>query len=252
MYIYIYKHSINIPPTYIRVEEVKANIGRVLIASPPLLRLTCRNDRLRRARGKTSRSRDLVNWPIRIKAGILAGRAIRRVNTKLIRSIRRCGPRRRIAPVRSELPASGLSVEEEEEEEEREMGSRASMGNPGGTHLCSFFSGEWAVGGRGEGTRGLRKRPFKGTRAATHLSQSQRHCQRSRGDLNGATPDPFALHAPPHRPFHPTSAFLRTRPLAQVLEATISLNAMYYRCWAVVSARGAILYLKRSGKIVGE
>ena len=51
------------------------------------------------------------------------------------------------------------------------------------------------VGGRGEGTRGLRKRPFKGTRAATHLSQSQRHCQQGRGDLNGATPDPFALHA---------------------------------------------------------
>ena len=33
---YIYKHSINIPSTYVRVEEVKANIGRVLIASPPL------------------------------------------------------------------------------------------------------------------------------------------------------------------------------------------------------------------------
>lgn len=105
-----------------------------------------------------------------------------------------------------------------------------------------------AVGGRGEGTRGLRKRPFKGTRAATHLSQSQRHCQQSGGDLNGATPDPFALHAPPHRPFHPTSAFLRTRPLAQVLEGRISLNTVLLSMierWF----RGGLFQIENVGKI---
>lgn len=124
--IYIYIYTLDKYSSNVRVEEVKASIGRVLIASPHTVHLTCRSDGEPEALETRDHESKLVRFAL--NPGIPA---TRHVNTKLIPSIRRCdGVLEGGRPRMFRIWTSAWRRRKIGRERRREMGSTSVNGEP--------------------------------------------------------------------------------------------------------------------------